>query len=343
MPGGALITAPMVEAAGRPLGVCDRDKTLINYWFRHIWENSWPLNPGIVLAATYSGYSVLEICAFQLPLLVLVTAAGYGFFVRGLRFEGPLKAPEGLVSRGRAVRRFLQEIAPIWLVVLIYVILRLGTQAALAALDDGSAAHRALEAVPSTAALVAGIVLTTLYTWARNRMGLRQIGRVLWQRDMADNLVIAVGIIVFAGVLQGSRAADQVALEFQEHDIPVWLVAMVLPFAVGAITGITMNMVALTYPVILAALAAPELRPLGMAYLVLAFACGYAGILITPIHICMVQSNHFFRLNATDTLRELALPCLSLIAGGVLLFLLYAYLASLGVGPGAHTYALAGG
>ena len=62
-----------------------------------------------------------------------------------------------------------------------------------------------------------------------------------------------------------------------------------------------------------------------MAYMVLAFACGYAGILVTPIHICMVQSNHYFKLNATSTVPRLLLPALSLILAGVGLFALYVH------------------
>jgi len=45
MPGGAIFSAPMVQKAAEELDVSPRDQTLINYWFRHIWELAWPLYP----------------------------------------------------------------------------------------------------------------------------------------------------------------------------------------------------------------------------------------------------------------------------------------------------------
>ena len=50
MPGGALFSAPMVEASLHEHPVNEEQKTIINYWFRHVWEYWWPLYPGVVLA-----------------------------------------------------------------------------------------------------------------------------------------------------------------------------------------------------------------------------------------------------------------------------------------------------
>jgi len=336
MPGGALFSAPMVETAGGPMGLGNRDKTLINYWFRHIWEYSWPLYPGLILAASMSGYTVGTICLYQFPLLVVVVAAGYLLFIRGLTV--PAEAGPGARGGARkgAVAAFLRQVAPIWLVILLYILLRVAYHVAPLGLPADSVLRHWLEALP----IVVAIVLTILYTWATNVMGLRAIARVFWQKDMLDNLVIALGIIVFAGVLAGSGAAESVAGEFKAYAVPIWLVAMVLPFAVGAISGITMNMVALTYPVILSALEAQGLQDGAMGYLVLAFACGYGGILLTPIHICMVQSNHYFKLNATATLPRLIAPVACLMGAGVLLFLLYTRVFPLlGRGPGPSVFA----
>ena len=305
MPGGALFSAPMVETTGEPLGLAARDKTLINYWFRHIWEYSWPLYPGLVLAASYSGYGIATICLYQLPLLLVVVLAGYVFYVRGLKVASlpPAGLPEQGAEQGRSFGAFVHEIAPIWLVISLFALLKYVHHLGFGHLEKGDAVGRWLEPLP----ILVAIVATVAYTWIRNRMGPRAIGRVFWRKDMYENLLIATGIIVFAGVLEGSGAAGRVAAEFKQYDIPLWLVAMVLPFTVGAVTGITMNMVALTYPVILASLVAPEVKDQAMGYMVLAFACGYAGILMTPIHICMVQSNHYFKLNATSTVHSLIL------------------------------------
>lgn len=336
MPGGALFSAPMVETAGQALHVSNLDKTVINYWFRHIWEYSWPLYPGLFLAAQFSGYSILAICLFQAPLMAAVILMGYLFYVRHLKArrdtgQGQAGAPGG------SFRQFLAEASPIWLVILLFALFRGSIAAATALLDETSALRSFLAALPKNVELPVAITITIFYTWLRNRMNLAAIRRVFWQKDMLDNVVIALGIIVFGGVLSGSGAAGDVAVTLRKLQIPTWVVAMVLPFVVGMITGITMNMVLLTYQIILFMVHGQGEDHLTLAYCCLAFSCGYAGILITPIHICMVQSNHYFKLNATATLRRLVLPVLGLIVTGLILFKAYCYVFPLvGWGEGTH-------
>jgi hypothetical protein len=321
MPGGALFSAPMVETTGAPLGLQPEDKTLINYWFRHIWEYSWPLYPGIILSAGMSGYSIAQISLYQLPMVVAVSLAGYVFYIRGLKMTAPATSGALAGQADGSVGAFLREITPIWLVILLFAVLKTAHALAVSAdlVPEAGRAGGWLKQAP----MVVAIVLTVIYAVCRNRMGLKALGRLLWQKDMYDNLVIAICIIVFAGIFKGSGAADRVAEELAASSIPLVLVAMVLPFTVGAVTGITMNMVALTYPVILASVGDAAAKDEAMGYMVLAFACGYGGILLTPIHICMVQSNEYFKLNATATVHRLAWPTVVLMLTGLLLFWLY--------------------
>ncbi len=50
MPGGAIFSAPMVKDLGAGINLSKSKLSYINYWFRHVWEYSWPLYPGILLA-----------------------------------------------------------------------------------------------------------------------------------------------------------------------------------------------------------------------------------------------------------------------------------------------------
>ena len=52
-PGGARFSAPMVGEIGDQIkSLNQEEKSLINYWFRHIWEYIFPLYPGLILAST---------------------------------------------------------------------------------------------------------------------------------------------------------------------------------------------------------------------------------------------------------------------------------------------------
>ena len=229
--------------------------------------------------------------------------------------------------------------APVWLVIASYAAMKaayVGLAATGLAPERFAASDFAKHNLDNSL-LVAGICLSIVYTWVTGRMGAGAIWRVMWQKDMYQNLMIGVGIIVFAGVLGASGAASRVAEDLERMRIPLWLVAMVLPFTVGVITGITMNMVVLTYPIVLLALKGAGQEHLAIPYCCLAFAAGYAGVLITPLHICMLQSNAYFGLGATATLRRLAAPTALTVVVGAGLFLCYvAVFPHVGWGPGSH-------
>ena len=333
MPGGALFSAPMVEAVGKPLDVSAEDKTLINYWFRHIWEYCWPLYPGIILTAQFTGYSIAVIIVAQAPLMLICALAGFIFFLRHLKGRQSKVCPTP-AGPGHPYVIFIIAVLPITLVIVLYGLLELLSQlllgnlaaGSLMHLSDSNLVHRLLAALPNNSMLVVSVIVATIVTWISNRMSLPAIGRVLWQKDMLSNLIIAVGIIVFAGVLESSGAAADVSAELDPKVVPTWAVAIVLPFVVGAITGITMNMVALTYPIFLGILAAQGQDIQALVYCCLAFTAGYGAILLTPLHICMLQSNEFFGLGPISTVKRLVAPTLMVIVAGAGLFLFYNWL-----------------
>ncbi|NLI91931.1 MAG: DUF401 family protein [Peptococcaceae bacterium] len=48
--GGAIFSAPLVRESGQRYGLSAEKLTVINYWFRHIWEFSNPIVPAVLLA-----------------------------------------------------------------------------------------------------------------------------------------------------------------------------------------------------------------------------------------------------------------------------------------------------
>ncbi|MFV0347603.1 MAG: DUF401 family protein, partial [Halodesulfovibrio sp.] len=82
MPGGAVFSAPMLGSVSEKLRVPARDRVLLNYWFRHVWETWWPLYPGIILAASITGLSIGHIALYGLPGMAVMLALGWFFMLR---------------------------------------------------------------------------------------------------------------------------------------------------------------------------------------------------------------------------------------------------------------------
>jgi len=86
-----------------------------------------------------------------------------------------------------------------------------------------------------------------------------------------------------------------------------------LPFVAGLVTGVGFGYVGLAFPIILGLI--PSGFPLE-AGVVLAGAFGYAGMMLSPLHVCMVVSAEHFGTGLAGTIRRFALPLAAFVAVG---------------------------
>jgi hypothetical protein len=50
-----------------------------------------------------------------------------------------------------------------------------------------------------------------------------------------------------------------------------------------------------------------------LAYVMLAMVCGFAGVLLSPLHLCLLLSNEYFKTNLLSVYKYLWWPCIALI------------------------------
>jgi len=113
MPGGAVFSAPMVYEISRKENLSARRKTLINYWFRHIWEFFWPLYPGVILTCALSGIDMGTFILIQFPLTPFMACVGYFTLLRSVPVQKESASRPPIGDR----RRFLLELIPILIVI----------------------------------------------------------------------------------------------------------------------------------------------------------------------------------------------------------------------------------
>jgi hypothetical protein len=82
---------------------------------------------------------------------------------------------------------------------------------------------------------------------------------------------------------------------------------------VGMIAGITIAFVGSTFPILI-----PMVHSLGesqqmLAYIMLATVCGYVGVLLSPLHLCLVLSNEYFQTKLSSVYKYLWFPCVALV------------------------------
>jgi len=133
-------------------------------------------------------------------------------------------------------------------------------------------------------------------------------------------MYIVVSILIFKGILEDSHAVEAISKELILLHVPLVLIAVVLPFLVGLITGITIAFVGVTLPILI-----PLIHSIGGAqvilpYVMLAMVCGFSGVLLSPLHLCLILSNEYFNTSMGAVYKHLWFLCVCLIGSGMVYF-----------------------
>ena len=295
--GGAMISAPMVEEASEELELNAPRKTFLNYWFRHLWEYIFPTYPGVIFSAAILGVTFTDIAVANMPLSLAAIAAGLYFGLKGVKYKRT--DGDGEVSRKLAAD-FLTSAMP--LIVVITAVLIFKTESI----------------IPSLLVLVTSLLVVFFSSAFLYRIGIGEVWEIIKNNFSWKFVSIVLGILIFKGVLEATDAVTEIAADMERLGIPVVLVLMVLPFIIGISTGITMAFVGITFPILLPFFNSADFP---MVAYMLAYAGGYAGVMLSPVHLCLVLTAEYFKADLGAVYREVIKPVV-----GVLLVAVASYL-----------------
>jgi hypothetical protein len=95
--------------------------------------------------------------------------------------------------------------------------------------------------------------------------------------------------------------------------------AILVPFLVGVVTGMSIAPIAIGFPVLIPLF---QNDPRFLDYMVLAFASGISGDLLSPFHLCLILTKDYFRADLKGVYRFIWIPTASLVAVALLVILL---------------------
>lgn len=311
MPGGALFSAPMVEAALCKHPTSPEAKTLINYWFRHVWEYWWPLYPGVVLAVALLEVKTWQYMAIMAPMTAVSLLFGILCILRPL---GDMSAGEKDPFTWAVIRRFAWEIMPILVAVSLILLL-----AAAGYLFSSMGREFRL---PAGISILPGLVAGIVWVCVANRVSLGRLASTAVTRNMVVMLGLVASIMVFKGVLSDTQAVSAIRDELIAYRIPpIWII-LAMPFLSGLITGISIGFVGASFPLIIP-LFPPPSDPGYLIYGGLAYTFGYLGMMLSPVHLCFLVSKDYFRANLFHSYRYLVLPVLGVMLTAMALFFIW--------------------
>jgi integral membrane protein (TIGR00529 family) len=258
--GGALFSAPMVEEASKDIDTTPEKKAFVNYWFRHPWEFILPLYPGLVLASAITAYPLRDLILANLPCALSLAAGGIIWGLTGI--SAPKQGFKKISAGG------LISFIPLTVILLLVIVFHLDLSISIGAVTIG--------------------------LFAVLRYSFKNILQTLKEGLSWDIVAIILGVMTFKAVLDSSGAVTNISTFFSQEKIPVLPVLFILPFISGLLTGLTFGFVGSTFPIILGLENAQNIGAISFA-----FASGYVGVLLSPVHLCLVLTREYFKANMT--------------------------------------------
>ncbi len=261
MPGGAMLSAPLVKEGTKSMGISPERVTFLNFWFRHLWEYVWPLYPGIVLSVVLLDIPAGRLIASMWPLTLITIIPGFLFGFRGVEVNN--RHRDSKMSISKALGEFFITTWYIWAVIIF--VLGLG-----------------VEILP-VVAIAASITLLILRQDDRSR--LRHIKNAFSFKVAG----LLGGVMIFKGILEDSGLVASIMTELTS--VPEALLLFAVPFSIGLITGVNSAFVGLGFPILVPLLLDGGFDPGNYAF---AYASGFLGVLASPVHLCLILTKQYF-------------------------------------------------
>lgn len=261
MPGGSLLSAPLVDNLLGNKEYPSDLKLVINYLYRHIVEIFWPIYAGLILTEAITGMPIYKVSMLHLPLFILTVIVGLFFFIRQLSTV-KLKKRNGI----KTIYGILSSLWPIILAILLYGIVK-------------------LELVYSIS-----ISIFILIIIARPSS---DILKKSFSAGLSINLVFLIyGILSFQMIIELTGIVSSIPNLATVYNLPPELIIFLVCFTIGMLTGMFSAYVGLGYSILAGYLYQPQLNP---SYIFIAYFSGFIGVMLSPTHLCLILTIQYFK------------------------------------------------
>lgn len=284
LPAGALVSGKMISPLREKLGIKREEITFYNYWFRHIWEHSWPIYPAVILSSALLHCPIYEVIKHQFPFTLFTCIIGL-IMLKKIKYEIKEEKIKDYVG-------FLISSSPITIVILLGIFFK----------------------IPFYYALLFA-VLIILPTMKKE-----SIVKVLKSPPIGMTLLIYL-IMVFRELIVSSGSINVFVEFLKKYNVPPLLMIFLLPFVSAVTTGIASGYVGISYPFLLPFLISQGSANWGN--IILAYESGYLGLTLTPMHLCFSTTVKLYKASFSKVYKILVLPAFLTFLFAIVLYFLY--------------------
>ena len=122
------------------------------------------------------------------------------------------------------------------------------------------------------------------------------------------------GAMIFQRILNTTGAIQVASTDLAGLGIPLPLVVFAVPLLAALLTGLAVTGFAIGLPIVLP-LCPPDL--IGSGYSLVACAGGFCGLVLSPVHLCLILSRTYFKASWGGVYRYLLPAALVLVLAAV--------------------------
>jgi len=305
MPGGAYVSARLIDPLTKELKLNPLEATTLNYWFRHLWEYAWPLYTGVIVASAIFNVSISDFVIHMSFLPLLAILGGFLFIYYPIMRKKNAKREKPVEWR-----KFLSLLYSAWPIIIVMLL----TLGGVPYPSENGVIIKRIDLFYSLLVVDILLILNLLY---KKRI-----------EDVNYGLKFALKP-TFLGVTFAALFMKIAVLEtnsmfytyefFNMYGIPPFIVIMILPFLAGLMTGVTVAYVAATFPLLIPYVGTPA----SFAAIALAYASGYAGHLTSPVHLCLVLSAEHFKADVYRVIKRVIPSVIFVVGITLILYFLF--------------------
>ena len=289
--GGARFSAPIVEEASKGLGLTSDHQAAINFWFRHIFEFSSPIIPGMIMACNIAGVAYSEFITHLCWLTVLMFSVGWFVLIRPIKADSIKENAGSQAADEQGWQDLWLSLSPVVLTFVLVVFFNMNASVGMGVVTAG---------------------LFLVLHFSKREVNLKDVVVGAIDMKMFFNVLC---ILYFIQILTVTQVLQEIVTAFQSSPLPVPVIIACVSFIIGVLTGMSQGHVAIIMPII----AAMQTGSLNLAGVAMAF--GVAGQMLTPTHMCLVVTVEYFKANFFKTLKPVLIGEVMLLT----IFSVYTY------------------
>ena len=137
------------------------------------------------------------------------------------------------------------------------------------------------------------------------KLSIKTLKKIIRNDVDLNVLILIVSIMIFKRILQVSGGIEVIPEVFAKLGVHPFIILFIIPFFIAMITGISSAAIGIGLPILLPIIVQGEVN---LYYAMLAYTGVIMGIMLSPVHLCLVVTRNYFKADLNQIYKMLIVP-----------------------------------